>query len=272
MYPAPAKINLFLHIIGRRDDGYHNLQTAFQFLDLTDGLSFKILENNEIKIISDTQIPLQQNLIYHAAKLLNKISNQKKGVEINLKKNIPMGAGLGGGSSDAATTLCVLNHLWGINLPREKLLSLGKKLGADVPIFIFGHSAFAEGIGDQLTAITLPENWILLIIPPVHIPTAEIYNDLELTRNTPLITISEFLQKGGHNDFESVVCKRYPSVAEALSWLKQFTPAKLTGSGSGVFAQFNTQDEALAIYKKIPQNFRGIVARVMNKSPLDEFL
>lgn len=270
-YPSPAKINLFLHIISRRDDGYHNLQTAFQFLDLCDDIGFKKRFDNKITLTAPLNIPEQQNLIFQAARLLQNQYDVKQGVDIQLIKKIPMGAGLGGGSSNAATTLLALNSMWKLNLSTNQLMQLGRKLGADVPIFIYGLSSFAQGIGDEFTQTDFLEQYGLLIIPPAQVITAEIYADSELTRNTPLITISEFLRTGGHNDFEYVVCKRYPPVREAISWLKQFAPAKLTGSGSGVFAQFNTQDEALAIFRKMPQNFRGYVARIMNKSPLQAF-
>lgn len=264
---APAKINLFLHVIGRRSDGYHNLQTAFQFLELSDELSFS-LSPSIILASSPLNIPPEKNLIWRAAHLLQQHTKSNKGATITVKKRVPVGAGLGGGSSDAATTLVALNHLWQTQLSQAELLQLGLQLGADVPVFIHGHSAFAEGIGEKLVSLDLPEKWCLCIIPPCEISTAEIFAAKELTRNTTPITIDDFLIRGGHNDCEAVVRHRYQEVNEAFAWLEQFAVPRLTGTGCAVFALFDTQQEALAICAKMPKNLQGLVSKTINLSPL----
>jgi 4-diphosphocytidyl-2-C-methyl-D-erythritol kinase len=265
---APAKINLFLHITGQRPDGYHTLQTLFQFLDYCDELTFSIRNDNKINLIAELPtVPTEENIIWRAAKLLQKTTQCKFGADIKLKKIIPMGGGLGGGSSDAATTLLALNHLWQTNLSKQQLAELGLQLGADVPVFIHGKAAFAEGIGEHLQFITLPEPWYLVLVPECQVNTAEIYRAPELTRNTAPITIRELLSRGGHNDCEAVVRNRYSAVAQALDWLAQYAPAKMTGTGACVFASFDTQQQALAVAAQAPKHLHSFVARGLNASP-----
>lgn len=268
---APAKVNLFLHVLGRRSDGYHNLQTAFQFLDFHDELTFSKRSDRQISLTLSPKnlapIAVQQNLVWRAAKLLQEQTETPFGVDIHLTKNIPIGAGLGGGSSDAASTLLALNTLWQLNQSRPELAELGLKLGADVPVFIHGHASFAEGIGEQCAPINPPECWALIIVPACQISTAEIFAAPELTRNNSPITIDDFLTRGGGNDCELVVRQRYPAVDQALNWLNQYGPAKMTGTGSCVFAFFQSQQEALAIQRKMPKNLHGFVTQTLNRSP-----
>ena len=265
--PAPAKINLFLHILGKRPDGYHNIQTAFQFLNFADQLTFSLRTDGEIKLSTCVDIPSEKNLIFRAAKLLQQQADCNFGADITINKQIPLGAGLGGGSSDAATTLLALNQLWQCHYDLGKLAKLGSTLGADVPVFIYGEAAWAEGKGDQLQKISPPEGWCLLIFPPCSVSTEEIYAAQELTRNTPPITISEFLKSGGHNDCEPVVSRRYAEVNQALAWLTNFAPAKMTGTGSCVYAMFTNEQQALATIKQAPQGFKAVVAKAVNQSP-----
>ncbi|MCB1986474.1 MAG: 4-(cytidine 5'-diphospho)-2-C-methyl-D-erythritol kinase, partial [Nitrosomonas sp.] len=235
-FPAPAKLNLFLHVVGRRQDGYHLLQTVFRLLDFSDELSFTLRDDGLVNLVTPVDgIPEDQDLCVRAAKLLRSRSGTTMGVDIALKKRIPMGGGLGGGSSDAATTLMALNQLWNLNWDKAKLLELGLQLGADVPVFIFGQNAFAEGIGEKLSAVQLPAAWYLVLIPPVHVSTAEIFSNKELTRNTIPIKIPPFSIWQGHNDLEQVVCSLYPEVSRRLKWLKQLentTIAAMSGSGA----------------------------------------
>ncbi len=271
--PSPAKINLFLHVVGRRPDGYHLLQTAFQFVDLHDQLSFRLRGDEAITLeTSQINLPLENNLVYRAALLLREYSNCPKGVDILLEKKIPLGSGLGGGSSNAATTLLGLNHLWKLGLSQETISYLGLKLGADIPIFIQGFSAFGEGIGEKLQSINPPEDWVLLLFPPCQVETAKIFSDPQLTRNTPEITIARFFKAGGRNDCEPIVRKYFPEVANALDWLTQFSPARMTGTGSCIFATFKDKVAALEVAKGIPAPLRGIVAKGLNTSPLRKII
>lgn len=271
--PAPAKINLFLHIIGRRVDGYHELQTAFQFLQLNDELTFSLRKDSEVVLQApDLDFPPQNNSIWRAAHFLRDAMHCGVGADIYVKKNIPLGAGLGGGSSDAATTLLALNQLWQTNLSLKELAEIGLHVGADVPVFIYGHAAWGEGIGERLQKLDLPERWCLLIIPNCSVATAEIYSAPELTRNTSPITIGEFLKRGGHNDCEAVVRKRYPEVDQAFRWLNQFSSARMTGTGACVYALFDTQEAAQAIYQQLPNHFRGLVTHTLNQSPVHKKL
>lgn len=269
---APAKLNLFLHIVGRRNDGYHLLQTVFRFLDFSDQLGFEVRQDGIIKLNKSIEgISEENDLCVRAAKLLRQKSGISQGVEIFLTKYIPMGGGLGGGSSDAATTLMALNQLWGINWNREQLIELGLQLGADVPVFIFGENAFAEGIGEKLVPIDLPSAWYLVLTPPVQVSTAEIFSSKELTRNTIPIKIPPFSTTQGHNDLEPVVCQAYPEVAECLEWLKQLentTIAAMSGSGACVFAEFKTEIAARAAFDRIPANMCGFVARGLDYHPM----
>jgi len=269
LWPAPAKLNLLLHITGQREDGYHLLQTVFQFLDFSDMLDFTVRDDGVISRQSNWQgVVEEDDLIVRAAKALQQESGCQSGVDINLDKRLPAGAGLGGGSSDAATTLVALNHLWGLELTVDILADIGLNLGADVPVFVHGQAAWAEGVGEQLTPIEPKEFWYLVVRPDCCISTMEVFNSSDLTRNTPAIRIRDFLRDGGHNDCESVVKDLYQEVAEALDWLGQFAVAKMTGTGSCVFAGFDKQQQAESVYEKLPQGWEGFVAKGLNHSPL----
>ena len=271
--PAPAKLNLMLHIIGRRADGYHDLQTLFQFLDYGDELRFERRTDGVIRLLTDLPGVLpEQNLIVRAARLLQRQAEASWGVDVCLTERLPRGGGIGGGSSDAATTLLGLNHLWGLGWPPERLSSLGLTLGADVPIFISGHAAFAEGVGERLTPVELPEPWYLVVRPQVSISTAEIFSAPELTRDSPTITVRTVLERGGRNDCQPVVEKRYPEVADALRLLSEFSSAKLTGTGSCVFAAFNDESQASHAAKALPESLPSFVAKGSNVSMLHKAL
>lgn len=271
-FPAPAKLNLFLHVIGRRQDGYHLLQTVFRFLDFSDQLSFSLRADGIIKLLNPMAgVPEDKDLCVRAAKLLKQKTGVAQGVDIFLQKQIPMGGGLGGGSSDAATTLLALDQLWELNLSREQLLELGLQLGADVPVFIFGQNAFAEGIGEKLIPIELPPAWYLVLIPPVQVSTAEVFASKELTRNTIPIKIPPFSVWQGHNDLELVVCRTYPEVARCLEWLKRLentTIAAMSGSGACVFAEFATELAAQTAFAQIPDDMKGFVAKGLDCHPM----
>ena len=279
--PAPAKLNLFLHVVGRRDDGYHLLQTLFRFIDLNDTLHFTLRDDGQVCRLNALEgVPPEQDLCVRAARLLQQESGCKLGVDIEVEKRIPMGGGLGGGSSDAATTLLALNKLWGLGLSRERLMALGLTLGADVPVFVFGDNAFAEGVGERLQAYALPEAWYVVLCPPVHVPTAKIFTHSELTRNTISMTMRALpkgevfragRQAGLNNDLQAVACKLYPEVAEHLAWLAQFAPAMMTGSGACVFAEFATESEAKAVLQQLLPDMRGFVAHGLQQHPLREF-
>lgn len=268
--PAPAKLNLFLHILNQRSDGYHNIQTIFQFIDYCDVLNFQLIKDDKKIILTPEliRLPNENNLIMRAARLLQKETACLQGVVITLDKRLPMGGGLGGGSSDAATTLLGLNKLWNTKLSVERLATLGVRLGADVPVFVYGHAAWAEGIGDQLTPMILPEPWYVLIFPPCQVATAEIFNDPRLTRDTAALTISHYQPGSGHNDFEAIIRLDYPVIAQALDWLGQFARAQITGSGGVVFAGFDTQEEASKIAAQVPSQYNSVVAKGLNQSPL----
>lgn len=274
IYPAPAKLNLFLHVVGRRKDGYHLLQTVFRFLDFSDRLHFVVREDGMVKLHAPLPgVPEDKDLCVRAAKLLQQESGMPQGVEIFLEKRIPMGGGLGGGSSDAATTLLALNRLWGLGWKRDRLLELGLRLGADVPIFIFGENAFAEGIGEKLLPIMLPPAWYLILTPPVHVPTAQVFASKELTRNTIPIKIPPFSVERGHNDLEPVVCRIYPEVARHLEWLKRLDNARMaamTGSGACVFAEFATEQGARTALAQVPVNMSGFVAQGLDRHPVHD--
>lgn len=267
--PAPAKLNLMLHITGQREDGYHNLQTLFQFLDYGDQLSFEVLPDDRIEVITDlSDIAASDNLIYRAAKLLQHHSGNLSGARVTLKKNIPMGAGLGGGSSDAATTLIALNQLWNLNYDLHSLAKLGLQLGADVPVFVHGRAAWAEGVGEQLTAVEPEQKWFVVLTPNCHVSTAEIFSHKELTRHSSAITIAAALEGDGRNDCQAVVLKHYPQVKKALSWLNQFAAAKMTGTGSSVFADFDSRQQAQQVLEQLPTDLKGFIAKGQNLSPL----
>ena len=272
-WPAPAKLNLFLHVTGRRADGYHCLQTAFRLIDLTDTLRFQPRADGRLTLRQTLAgVPPEQDLCVRAAALLKRATGHQDGVEIELDKRIPMGGGLGGGSSDAATTLVALNHLWRLGLKRLELQRLALELGADVPVFVFGENAFAEGVGEELTPLALPEAWYLLLVPPVQVPTAAVFAAPELTRNAKPIKITAFFdglkQRALRNDLEPVVCKRYPEVARHLAWLRQHGEARMSGSGACVYAEFSTESAAHAAYAQLPQGMRGFVVRGLERHPL----
>ena len=269
---APAKLNLFLHITGRRADGYHLLQTLFRFIDFSDTLHFTVREDGEVRRVSALDgVPQEQDLCVRAARLLQQECGCSLGVDIVLDKRIPMGGGLGGGSSDAATTLLALNRLWNLGLSRARLMQIGLSLGADVPVFVFGENAFAEGVGEQLQAYPLPDAWYVVLFPPVHVATAQVFARPELTRDTISLRIRDLLLPASHNDLQSVVCALYPEVARHLAWLGQFGQARMTGSGAGVFAEFASAEQAQAVLNQLPPDMRGIVARGLPCHPLRDF-
>jgi 4-diphosphocytidyl-2-C-methyl-D-erythritol kinase len=271
-YPAPAKLNLFLHVVGRRPDGYHLLQSVFRFIDYGDSLRFRIRDDGQvIRSTGLTGVPPEKDLVVRAARLLQEHCDCTLGVEIAVEKHLPMGGGLGGGSSDAATTLLALNRLWNLKLTRAELQQLGLQLGADVPVFIFGESAFAEGVGEQLQPIHLPAAWYVVLVPPVSVPTAEIFAAPELTRNTTSIKIPLLLTADLRNDLQAVVCERYPRVAEYLDWLDQYGAARMTGSGACVFAEFGSEDEANQVLARKPAEWQGFMARGMDLHPLRDY-
>ncbi len=266
-WPAPAKINLFLHITGRRQDGYHELQTVFQFLDYADELFFRVRDDPLIRRVSPLPgVDPEQDLTLRAARRLQGVGLVRLGVDIDLRKRIPMGAGLGGGSSDAATVLVALNHLWGLGLSRQELSGIAIELGADVPIFIFGQAAWAEGVGERLRPVEPDQPWYVLVIPDCRIQTAEIFAAPELTRNSPPSKITDLSSGLGRNDCEALVRNRYPEVGEVLDWLGP--DARLTGTGSCVFCPFGSEAEAYAKLASLPQRWQGFVAKGSNRSPL----
>jgi 4-diphosphocytidyl-2-C-methyl-D-erythritol kinase len=263
---APAKLNLFLHITGRRPDGYHELQTLFQLLDWGDQLLFTTNHSGSITLEGDvTGIPLQENLIVRAARLLQQGS---QGVHIVLQKRIPTGAGLGGGSSNAATTLLALNHLWELHIPRTKLQALARGLGADVPVFVGARTAWAEGVGDILTPLQLPERWYLILVPECHVSTAEIFSHRQLTRNSIPIKMATFFEVDSRNDCQELVRGLYPAVDKALKVLENFGEARLTGTGACAFICFDNATQAREAHRQLPGEWRSILARGVNASPL----
>jgi 4-diphosphocytidyl-2-C-methyl-D-erythritol kinase len=272
-WPAPAKLNLFLHIVGRRPDGYHELQTCFQFIDLCDDIHIGVRSDGAIRRLRGaTGVSPEEDLCVRAARALQAASGCALGATIDVVKRIPMGAGLGGGSSDAATCLVALNRLWGLNLPTARLAELGLKLGADVPVFVHGRAAWAEGVGERLTPLfppqAPPEVNYLILKPKVFVSTAEVFQDPELTRNSAPITIHGFLASGGRNDCLGVVRRRYPEVARALDWLSLFGPARLTGTGACVFLGLTSVDRYAEIVRELPPAFEAFLVRGLNDSPL----
>ncbi|WP_455217105.1 4-(cytidine 5'-diphospho)-2-C-methyl-D-erythritol kinase [Kaarinaea lacus] len=270
IWPAPAKLNLFLHITGRREDGYHLLQTVFQFLDYGDELIFKV--RNDAQITLRHEIPgvsHDENLVVKAARLLQQHCDDEKGVDIMLDKYLPMGGGLGGGSSNAATTLVALNQLWECGLSSDKLADLGLQLGADVPVFIRGYAAWAEGVGEDLHRVILPEPWYVVLCPPISVSTADVFSNSELRRDCPPITIRDFLAGTAvQNVCEPVVRNAYPEVAGALKHLGRFARARMTGTGACVFAAFESEAEARQVQAELAERWPGFVARGLNTSPL----
>lgn len=276
--PSPAKLNLFLHIVGRRPDGYHELQTLFQFLDYGDQLTFTLTPEQPGVRLTDpvAGVPDEDNLIVRAAHALAaKALSPVPGVSISINKRLPMGGGLGGGSSNAATTLLGLNHLWQLNLSTAELAELGLTLGADVPVFVHGHAAVGEGVGEQLTPVNPPEDWFVVLKPDCHINTGKIFSEEGLTRNTPRITIAPAFEGDAsryRNDCEDVVRKLYPEVNQSLEWLSQFGPARLTGTGACIFGRFPTESAARIIWESKPSGVTGFVAKGVNYSPLHKKL
>jgi 4-diphosphocytidyl-2-C-methyl-D-erythritol kinase len=267
-YPAPAKLNLFLHVLGRRADGYHELQTVFRFIDRADRVGIASREGGEIRF---SGVYGDDNLCVRAAQLLKQQTGARPGVDLSLEKTIPVGGGLGGGSSDAATVLLVLNQLWNLHLERDALLSIAAKLGADVPVFVNGRNAIGEGIGERLTPLDLPSAWYLLLEPQVSVSTKEIFASA-LTGQSKALKIPPFFSGQGRNDLEAVVVARYPEVAAHLKWLKQRCPqARMTGSGACVFAEFKSETEARALHQQLPGQMRGFVARGLDRHPLCEW-
>jgi 4-diphosphocytidyl-2-C-methyl-D-erythritol kinase len=271
-YPAPAKLNLFLHVVGRRPDGYHLLQSVFRLLDYGDTLHLTPRQDGQIVRVTDVAtVPAEHDLTVRAARLLQQALGSPVGVDIALEKRLPMGGGLGGGSSDAATVLLALNRLWDLHLPRLELQRLGLQLGADVPVFIFGESAFAEGVGELLQPVALPPAWYVVLEPPVAVPTAEIFSAPELTRDTTSIKIRDLFTAQLRNDLQAVVCKRYPQVAECLEWLGRHGEARMTGSGACVFAEFFSEYEARQVLARKPARWRGFVAHGLDRHPLWDY-
>ncbi len=290
VWPAPAKLNLFLHVVGRRDDGYHLLQSVFRLVDLADSLRFVRRHDDRIAMaVALEGVPEASDLCVRAARLLQTAAAARGsdvcGVTIHLDKRIPMGGGLGGGSSDAATVLMALNRLWRLGMSAVQLQVLGLGLGADVPFFLSGGNAFAEGVGEVLTPLILPPAWYLILVPPVQVPTATVFTALELTRNTKSVKISSFsgVSSGvssravgaslgvdfGHNDLQPVVYAKYAEVARCLDWLARHGPARMSGSGACVFAQFDTRSEAAAVSAKLPADMRGMVVEGLQRHPVD---
>lgn len=271
--PAPAKLNLFLHITGRRPDGYHLLQTLFQFVDHGDTLHFSPAPDGQLRLEPELPgVPLETNLIYRAARCLQDATGCTEGAHIRLEKRLPMGGGIGGGSSDAATALIGLNHLWQTGLSLEQLAEIGLTLGADVPVFVHGQAAWAEGVGEQLAPVELDEPWYLVVVPPCQVSTAEIFSDQRLTRDTPPITLAAFREYGGRNDCLPVVEERYPEIRNALILLNNYCEAKMTGTGSCLFGAFPNKREADKVRARLPATLQAFVARGCNRSPLHQLL
>lgn len=269
VWPAPAKLNLFLHVCGRRADGYHLLQTLFQLLDYGDELSFSIRRDGALNRLSELPgVPPEQDLCLRAARLLREVTGTGLGADIGVIKRLPMGGGLGGGSSDAATTLVALNELWGTGLDIDVLAELGLRLGADVPVFVRGFSAWAEGVGERLQPLKLDPSWYLVVHPGCEVSTAQVFSDPELTRDTPRMTMSAFRAGRVRNDCEPVVRRLSPEVGKALDWLGEFAPARLTGTGGCVFAAFAEEAQARRVLALVPAGWHAFVARGVDESPL----
>ncbi|WP_340610320.1 4-(cytidine 5'-diphospho)-2-C-methyl-D-erythritol kinase [Xenorhabdus bharatensis] len=277
-WPSPAKLNLFLYITGRRSDGYHELQTLFQFLDYGDEITITPRQDNQIHLLTPVKgVPNDDNLIVRAARLLQEhaekqsIGTQYRGADIRIHKRLPMGGGLGGGSSNAATVLIALNYHWQTNLSDDELAQLGVTLGADVPVFVKGHAAFAEGIGEKLQPASPEEKWFLVAHPGIEIPTPKIFTDPELKRNSPIRTLPALLQAPFKNDCEPIARKRFRKVEQLLSWLLEYTPSRLTGTGACVFGEFEAEASARKVLNQAPEWMQGFVARGVNISPLHTF-
>lgn len=272
-WAAPAKLNLFLHVVGRRSDGYHDIQTLFRLIDWQDRLKFAQRNDAAVRLVTPVPgVSEADELTVRAARLLQDHAGVSRGVDISLVKRIPMGGGLGGGSSDAATALIALNALWGLQLSRRELSALGSRLGADVPFFIAGCNAFGEGIGERLTPIQVRPAWFVVLVPPVAVPTKEIFTDPGLTADTKTITISSFSAGFWRNDLEPIVRRRYPIVAAHLGWLSEFGDARLSGSGACVFAEFAAESQAKAVLAKMPAGMSGFAVPGLERHPLAGFV
>jgi len=268
-WPAPAKLNLMLRIVGRRPDGYHLLQTVFQFVELCDWLKFHRVADGSVRLLQALPgVAEADDLTVRAARLLQAETGCTQGVSIEVEKNLPMGGGLGGGSSDAATVLVVLNQLWGLGLSETKLMELGLSLGADVPIFVYGHAAWAEGVGERVEKITLPEQWLVLIKPECEVNTGKIFCAEELTRDSKYITIADFMAGQCQNDCLDVVCQYHPPVKQALDALSEFSSARLTGTGACAFALFASQEAAYSAYQTLKPKWQVYLSKCFNESPL----
>lgn len=270
-WPAPAKINLFLHVVGKRADGYHLLQTVFRFIDRCDVLRFSPRDDGRIVLATPLPgVPAENDLTVRAALALQAVAGNGQGATITLEKHLPLGGGLGGGSSDAATTLLALNRLWDCRLSSARLQAIGLGLGADVPVFIHGRSTFAEGVGERFTDVDVPEAWYLVLVPPVGVPTVEIFRAPDLRRDTPAIAAKDWVPGFGGNDLEPVACRLYPAVAAHLAWLRQLPEARqaaMSGSGACCFAEFATAAQAEAALAALPADMQGFVARGLHKHP-----
>ena len=270
-WPAPAKLNLMLRVVSRRPDGYHELQTVFQFIDRCDFLYFRLRHDGQVhRLGGPAAVAPEQDLVVRAAALLQRHSGCGLGADIRTDKRLPIGGGLGGGSSDAATTLVALNRLWRLGLGEDALAELGLTLGADVPVFVRGHAAWGEGVGERLTPLALASHWYLVLTPDCHVSTAEVFAAEELKRDSTPIAVADFLAGSVLNDCLSVVCRRYAPVAEALDWLGGYAAARLTGTGACIFAAFEEEAEALRVLQRAPAHLRAFVARGLNRSPLLE--
>ena len=268
-YPAPAKLNLFLHVVGRRADGYHLLQTLFRFVGHGDALRFSPRDDDRVTLTRPLPgVPVESDLTVRAARLLQAETGYRKGAEITVDKRLPMGGGLGGGSSDAATVLLALNHLWQTGVPRQRLQEIGLTLGADVPVFVSGENAFAEGVGEALQPVALPPAWYVVLEPPVQVPTAAIFKAPELRRDTAPIPAAAWQPGFGGNDLEAVAVGQFPVIARHLDWLRQFGAARMTGSGACIFAEFADAAEARRVLARLPHDMRGWIAAGLDGHPL----
>ncbi|MSP98717.1 MAG: 4-(cytidine 5'-diphospho)-2-C-methyl-D-erythritol kinase [Betaproteobacteria bacterium] len=275
-YPAPAKLNLFLHVLGRREDGYHLLQTLFRLIDQADRVGIAVRSDGEIRRVDTTPgVAAQTDLCLRAARLLRDVACARigeaaasLGADLGLEKHLPIGGGLGGGSSDAATVLLILNRQWGLNLARADLMNIGLTLGADVPLFLFGTNALGEGVGERLEALALPPAWYLVMTPQVSVSTKEIFSTVTLTRDTKRLRIPPFFPGMGRNDLQPVTSALFPEVGAHLDWLSQYGDARMTGSGACVFAEFGSETEARSVQARLPGAMRGFVARGLDQHPL----
>lgn len=269
IYPAPAKLNLFLHVVGRRADGYHLLQTLFRLIDHGDHLRFSPRQDGQLRLLNPLPgVPPESDLTLRAARLLQVETGCRQGADIHLEKHLPMGGGVGGGSSDAATVLLALNHLWQLGLPRQRLQEIGLRLGADAPVFLFGRNAFAEGVGEDLQALDLPPAWYVVLEPPAQVPTALIFSAPELKRDTPSIRAADWHPGFGGNDLQAVAVARFPVIDDYRHWLGQYAEARMSGSGACVFAEFSDEASARQVLDRLPAGMRGWLAAGLAEHPL----